>query len=68
VPALNLGAQPEHRSSAAEFDHGARHIRIADLVLADCVAVRQAEDLCNVVSVDEVIDENAAGHEKSLHR
>ena len=68
VPPLDLGSQPEHRTTPAQIDYGPRHVGIAGLVRADCVAMREPEDAGNVVGVDEVVDEDAARHEVSLHR
>ena len=56
VPALNLGAQPEFRASAAEVNNRTRHVCVLALVLADGVAVGEAEDASDLVGIDEIVD------------
>jgi hypothetical protein len=67
VPSLDLGSQPETRSTTAEIENGAWHVRIPVQVLAHSVPVSQTEDLSNPVRVDQIVNEDAASHEISLH-
>jgi hypothetical protein len=55
-PPLNLRTQPKHRAPAAEVDDRAGHVLVAGLVLADRVAMGQAEDLRHIAGVDQFID------------
>jgi hypothetical protein len=67
MPPFYLRTGPEHRPAGAEVDDGAGHVGIPVLVLADRVAVSEAEDLSDVVGVDQILDEDAARHGKRLH-
>lgn len=67
MPPLYLGTQPEHGPSAAEVDDWTRHVGISGLVLADRVAVSEPEDLSYIMGVDQILDEDAARHDKRLH-
>jgi hypothetical protein len=62
VPALDLGTEPEHWAATAEVDDRTWHVGIARLILADRVALGESEDLCNVMSIDEIVDEYSTGH------
>jgi hypothetical protein len=62
MPALDLGTQPQHRTTTAEVDHWARHVGPLVLVLADGVAMRQAEDPRDVTRINEVVDQDAPRH------
>jgi hypothetical protein len=66
MPTLDRRSQPQARSAGPKIKNRPRHIRIPALVLADGVAVAESEDPGNVVSVDEVVDQNASGHMESL--
>lgn len=66
MPALDVGTEPEHRPASAEVDDRPRHVGVACLVLADRVAVGQAEDLRDVLGVDEIVYEYAASHRYQL--
>jgi hypothetical protein len=66
MPSLDLGTEPEHRPPRPQVHDRARHIRIARLVLADGIAVTEAEDLGNVARIDQVVHENSARHSISL--
>jgi hypothetical protein len=68
VPALDLGTQPETRTASAEIKDRTRHVWVTALILADRVAVGEAEDASDTVSVDEVIKRDASRHATSLHR
>lgn len=63
---LDLGPEPEHWPAPAKVDDRTGHVRVARLVLADGVSVGETEDLGDIVGVDQVIDEDSSGHEKSL--
>jgi len=63
VPALDLRAQPQTGPTRSEVKHGAWHIGVASLVVADGVAVGEAEDPCDVVGVDELVERDSVRHE-----
>ena len=63
VPAFNLWTQPEHRTTAAEVEDGTRHVRVARLVLADRVPVREPKNLGDVVGVHEIVEGDSSRHE-----
>jgi hypothetical protein len=67
VPALDFGSQPEARTTAAEIEDRARHVRIPVQILADRIAVGESEDSGDVVCVDQVIEMDTARHDASLH-
>ena len=64
MPALDLRAQLELGSPPAEIHDRARHVWVADLVLADGVPMGNSQDLSDVVSVDKVVYEDSPRHEK----
>ena len=66
-PTLNLGTQPELYPSAGKVDYWTRHVVVAGLVLAHCVAVRETEDLGDGLGVDEVVDVDFSSHAPTLH-
>ena len=68
LPALDFRTEPEHRPSRAEVDDRTGHVRVARLILADSVSVGETQDLGDVVSVDQVVDEDSSRHGKSLRR
>ena len=63
MPALDLRTKPKARPAGAEVENRSRHVRIATLVLADGVALCQPEDASDLVGVDEVLKDDASGHE-----
>lgn len=67
VPSLNLGSKPQARSSSAQIEHGTRHVGIAVEVLADSVSMREADDLGDGVRIDQIVEEDATGHDSSRH-
>ncbi len=67
VPSLDLRSEPEAGSTTAEVEDWTRHVRVPVEILAHGVAVGEPKDPSDVVCVDEIIDEHAAGHESSLH-
>lgn len=67
VPSLDLGSKPEARSTTAEIEDWTRHVGVPVHVLAHGVPVSESEDSSDVVRVDQITDEHAAGHETSLH-
>ena len=66
MPTLDLWSQPEAWAPRAEVKDGSWHLWIPALVLTDGVAMAEPEDPGNVVSVDEVVDQNALRHMESL--
>jgi hypothetical protein len=66
MPSLDLWTQPQAGTARSEVEDWPRHVGIPPLVLADRVAVAQPEDLGDVVSVDEVVDDNSPRHASSL--
>jgi hypothetical protein len=67
VPSLDLRSQPETRATAAEIEDRTRHLGVSVEILAHGVAVSKSKDPSDVVCVDQIVDEHAAGHESSLH-
>jgi hypothetical protein len=67
MPPLDLGTQPEARTTRTKIEYRSRHVRVSALVLAHGVAVRQAKDPSDLVGVDELVDCDSPGHEASLH-
>jgi hypothetical protein len=61
-PVVDLRAEPEFDSAAAQLHHGSRHVSVATLVQADAIAVRQAEHCGDTVGVDEVFGRDERGH------
>lgn len=66
MPSLNLWAQPETRTAATEVEDRTRHVGVTVYVLAHGVPMREPEDPCNVVRVDEILDDHSSGHRSSL--
>ena len=66
VPPLDQRPQPEGRPARPEIEDGPWHVWIPALVLTHGVAVAQPEDPGNVVSVDEIVDQNSSWHIASL--
>jgi hypothetical protein len=66
-PPLNLWAQPELQPPAAEIDYRAGHVGVSSLVLAHRVSVREAEDLADGPSIDELVDVDLSSHASSVH-
>jgi hypothetical protein len=67
MPSLDLRAQPEAWSTTTKIEDRSRHVRIAVHVETDGVSVGEAEDPGDVMSVDQIIDKYATGHQTSLH-
>jgi hypothetical protein len=61
MPSLDLGSEPETRSTTAEIEDRAWHVRVAMKVLAHGVPVSEPKDPSNVVRVDEIVNEYTAG-------
>jgi hypothetical protein len=51
-PTLDLRAEPELDPSRAEVEDRSGHVAVATLVLADRIAVGQAEDVGNSLGVE----------------
>jgi hypothetical protein len=66
MPPFDVGTEPQHRAPRPQVHDRARHIRIARLVLADGIAVTEAEDFGNVACVDQIVHENSSRHNISL--
>ena len=62
-PVLNLRAEPQLAAPLAEVDDWARHLGVPALVQAHIARVRQAKDLGNATSVDQVGSIDKRGHE-----
>ena len=67
MPSLYLRSQPEARPATAKIKDRARHVGIPVQVLAYRVAVGEAENLGDVMRVDEIVEEHALSHRTSLH-
>jgi len=67
-PLLDLRAEPELDSALSEVKHRLRHVDVALLVLENCVAVREAENLGYALRIDEVLCRDLWCHNASLHR
>ena len=65
-PALDLRPKPQHGTAATEVDHWPGHVRITGLVLAHRVAVRKAEDLGHVASINQIVYEHSVRHAQEL--
>lgn len=61
-PFRDLGPKPEFHPALAEVDYRPGHVGVSVLVDAHRVVTRDAKDLGDAVSVDEVIDDNRPGH------
>ena len=61
-PAFDLGPKPELQSAFAEVDNRARHVGVTTLVLADGVAVGQAQEVRNGLGVEKVFGRNQRSH------
>jgi hypothetical protein len=61
-PLLDLRAEPELHAALAQVDDRAGHVRVAVLVDAHGVVARDAEDLRDAMSVEEVIDDDSPRH------
>jgi hypothetical protein len=55
VPPLDLGAEPEPRTTRTEIEDRPWHVRPPALVLADGVSMGEAQDPGDIVGVDELI-------------
>lgn len=60
-PALDLRAKPKHGAPAPEVEHRPGHVLVPNLILADAVSICQAEDLSDVLSIDEVVNQYSTG-------
>jgi len=67
VPPLDLRSEPQARSAAAEVEDWARHVGIAMHVLAHGVAMGEPQYPGDVMRVNQIVEEHAAGHQTSLH-
>jgi hypothetical protein len=67
VPALDFRSQPKTRPAASKVENRTRHVWMSMQVEAYRVSVSEPEDACDVMRIDEVIEEDSAGHEASLH-
>ena len=63
---LDLRAQPEPDSAVSELDHRAWHVGVPPLVQTHAVPVREAKELGDAVSVDEIFGVNVRDHAASL--
>lgn len=61
-PVRDLRAKPEFHAAFAEIYDGAGHVGIAVLVDAHGVVARDAEDLGDAVSVNEIVNDNRPRH------
>jgi hypothetical protein len=66
-PSFDLGSEPQLRAAAAEVNHGAGHLVVARLVLADGIAVCKAKELSHALGVNEVVDVDLAAHAMTIH-
>jgi len=66
MPSLDLRPQPEAWAAGAKVEDRSWHVWIPALVLTDGVAVAEPEDPGNVVSVDEVVEQDSPQHMASL--
>jgi hypothetical protein len=62
VPPFDFGPKPEQGAVRPEVDDGSRHIRIAALIQADAVGLRQPKDLGHSASVDQVLCTHERAH------
>jgi hypothetical protein len=67
-PALDFGAKPKHGASTAEIEHRSRHVLVPGLILANAVSVSQPQYLSDVLSIDEVVNQDSTRHEASVQR
>jgi len=67
MPLLYLRSQPEARSATTKVQDWARHLGIPVEVLTHRVAVSETENPCDVMRVDEIVEEHTPSHWPSLH-
>jgi hypothetical protein len=61
-PARDLGTEPELDATLSEIDGRLWHVVIAPLVLADSVAMSEAEDVSDALGVDEIVYRHSSRH------
>jgi hypothetical protein len=62
-PSCDLRAEPELDAAFTKVDDRLGHVVVGSLILADGVAVRQAENVGDALSVDQVIDGDLFRHD-----
>ena len=67
-PQLNVTANPRPTLPIGEFDRWLREVVVTPHVRGDAVLVREAEKLCHLTNVDEVVEIYLATHRfESIH-
>jgi excisionase family DNA binding protein len=61
-PPFNLRTEPKLRPTSAEIDNRLGHVVVATLVLEDCVAACEVEDVGDTLRVDKVLGSNSGRH------
>jgi hypothetical protein len=67
VPSLDLGSQPQTRSTTAEIEDWTWHVGVPVQVLADGIPMRETKDAGYIVCVNQIIEEHPTDHGASLH-
>jgi hypothetical protein len=66
-PVQNLASPPNKKTPVPERDHRTRHVGIAALVAAHAVALSEAEEISDTLSIDEVISVDDGRHRNILY-
>jgi hypothetical protein len=61
-PTFDLSTEPELHPAVAEVDCGPGHVVVALLVLADGIAVGEAEDVCDPLCVEQILRIHLGAH------
>ena len=61
-PAGDLRTEPELYATVSEIDNRPWHVVVAPLVLADCVAMSEVQDVSDALRIDEIVDRHSFGH------
>jgi len=67
-PPFDLRPQPQLQPTSTTVDERPWHLEIPRLVLAHRVAMRQAENRGDFLSIDEVVHVDPASHAETVHR
>jgi hypothetical protein len=59
-------AHPEPGPPFSEVDYRPRHVSVATLIRAHTISVGEAEDLCYLLSIDEIAGVHVRRHTTSL--
>ena len=66
-PGFDLRPQPQARAFGSEVHDRPRHVWVAPLVCADCVALSESEERCDALRVDQVLAPDQRSHEGEVY-